>query len=113
MKITIKSTVMAKLYYPQLIGKTFENCEEIANNFIKIPCKKNEGGQYKIAKANCIILDNKNILDEVKNINNYLSKIILDENIISPGYASEYFNEIIESLDKIKQKYNDMLRSHE
>ena len=114
MKITIKDTEHAKIYYPELIGKTFENCTELEyNNFIKIFHKENDGSQCIIIKADCIILEKINIPDEIKNINHYLSKIIIDENIILNRYVPEYFCKIRESLDKLKEKYNDMLRSHE
>jgi len=114
MKITIKDTEHAKIYYPELIGKTFENCEELNHNdFIKIPYQKIEGNQNMVIKADCIILENENILKEVRNIKNYLSKIVLDEDIILNRYVSEYLNEIEKSANNIKEKYNDMLRSHE
>ena len=110
MKITIKDTEHAKIYYPQLIGKTFENCKDLEyNNFIEIPQQKDEGSQWIIIKDDCTILKNQSILYEVKNINSYLSKI----DIILNKYTSEYLYEIRKSLKEIKQQYNDMLRSNE
>ena len=119
MKIIIKNTIHAKIYYPQLIGKTFENCEEF-DDFIKRPLVKNDGSQRMIIKSDCTILEKDSIisemapiLKELKNIKNNISKLKKEEYTAINENMVEYILAIQTSTNKLKKKYNDMLRSHE
>jgi len=121
MKITIKDTEHAKIYYPQLIGKTFENCKDLEyNNFIEIPHQKDEGSQWIIIKDDCTILEKDSIISEIapilkelELIKNNLISFTTDKDTIINEKSVKYLYAIEKSANNIKEKYNDMLRSHE
>ena len=109
MKIQIKKTKHSKTYYPQLIGKTFNNCYLI-NDFIKIPCQKNEGGQCMITQEDCIILENDAILDELDKIKTNLSIITNSENMILRTDIAKSILLIKESIKTIETLRYDQRR---